>query len=167
MKAPRRVSGTTLIRAVLLLLGMVGGVIGPIDLVPAVPHLADKVTFLAWFLTPAVLSDALLMPAAAVIGLAAGRLLPHWLRAPVVAGAVLSAALFAVALPFLGRPGLRPDNPSLLNRNYPLGFVAVVAVIWAGVLGWALLRRRGGDRPAERSRLLGAAVPESPSGPSR
>jgi hypothetical protein len=110
VKAPRRVSGTTLIRAVLLLLGMVGGVIGLIDLVPAVPHLADKVTFLAWFLTPAVPSDALLMPAAAVIGLAAGRLLPRWLRSPVVAGVVLSAAMFAIALPFLGRPVCGPTT---------------------------------------------------------
>lgn len=156
-----------MIRALLLLLGVVGAVIGVFDLVSAVPHPADKITFLAWFLTPAVLSDALLMPIAAVIGVAAGRLLPRWLRSPVVAGVVLSAAMFAIALPFLGRPGLRPDNPSLLNRNYPLGFLTVLAIIWAGVLGWALLRRRGGDRPAERSRLLGAAAPESPSGPSR
>lgn len=138
----RPTSRTTVIRAILIFAGMAFGAGGIYALVPAVPRISDKITFVAWFFTPAVLSDAVLMPSIAVLGWAVGRWLPRWLRAPAVAGFVLSGGMLAIALPFLGRPGLRPDNPSLLDRNYLLGFVVLIAVIWAGVLGWALLRRQ-------------------------
>lgn len=167
MKWDRPRGWVPLIRAVLILFGLVAVLVGAQALIPAVPRSSDKVTFLAWFLAPAVLSDALLMPLAAVLGWTAARWLPLWLRTPAVAGVILSTAMFAIALPFLGRPGLRPDNPSLLDRNYALGFAALLAVIWAGMLGWALLRRRGGDGPAERSRRPGAAFRQSTSGPPR
>ncbi len=142
MKRTRPTTWTPLLRALLIFTGVVFGAVGLYTLVPAVPRISDKITFVAWFFTPAVLSDAALMPAIAVLGWAVGRWLPRWLRAPAVAGGILSAASLAIALPFLGKPGLRPDNSSLLDRNYLLGFALILAVIWTMMVGWALLRRR-------------------------
>ncbi|MDQ2845813.1 MAG: hypothetical protein M3Y77_05575 [Actinomycetota bacterium] len=142
MKRARPTTWTPLIRALLIFAGLAFGAIGLYALVPAVPRISDKITFVAWFFTPAVLSDAALMPTIAVLGWAAGRWLPLWLRVPAVAGAILSAASLAIALPFLSKPGLRPDNPSLLDRNYLLGFALILALIWVIMSGWALLRRR-------------------------
>lgn len=142
MKRQRPTTWTPLIRALLIFAGLVFGAFGLYFLVPAVPRISDQITFVAWFFTPAVLSDAALMPTIAVLGWAAGRWLPLWLRVPAVAGAILSAASLAIALPFLTKPGLRPDNSSLLDRNYLLGFALILAVIWTMMFGWALLRRR-------------------------
>lgn len=141
-----------LTRILLILAGIALGVLGVLSLVPALPRREDLVTFAVWFLGPPVLSDAVLMPAVAVIGWATARFLPAWLRTPALTAVLLSAALIAVGLPFFGRPGLRPDNPSLLDRNYLGGTLAYLALVWLATAGWALLRRR-------RSRSLPVDVP--------
>lgn len=151
------------LRVVLIVLGVGFGVLGVIFLIPALPHQKDVVTFGLWFLAPPILSDALLMPAVAVVGWVSGRVLPGWLRLPVVVALVVSAAMTAVGLPFLGRPGLRPDNPSLLDRNYVAGLLVYLAIIWIAALGWAAVRwarsRSGTDEStAADSDATGSAV---------
>ena len=103
-----------------------------------------------WFLVPPVLSDLVLLPAIAVIGWVMTRTLAPWVRLPMQVAAVLSGALLAVAAPFLSRPGLRPDNPTLLNRNYLTGYLTYIAVIMALSATWAWWRhRRAGNRRAD------------------
>lgn len=112
-----------------------------------VVHLLDRpkpeiVSAALWFLIPPVLSDLVVLPAIAIGGWVLTRTLAPWARLPVQVASVLVGALLAVAAPFLGRPGLRPDNPTLLDRNYVAGYLAYVAVIVISATGWAWWRRR-------------------------
>ena len=95
-----------------------------------------------WFTVPAVLSDLLLLPVVAVLGAVATRALAPWSRLPVQVAAVLIGTLLLIALPYLGRPGLRADNSTLLNRNYLAGYLVYVAIIAGGAVIWALVRRQ-------------------------
>jgi len=49
--------------------------------------------------------------------------------------------LVLLAIPVLSRPGMRPDNPSVLDRDYPLGLTVALAVVWFCVPVYVLLRR--------------------------
>lgn len=122
-------------RVLLIIIGLAGIGIGAGELIATLSSRADWLTFAAWFLGPPVASDAVLMPAVAVIGYLTS-LLPGRVRAWVVCSGIISAALIAVAAPFLGRPGLRLDNPTLLDRNYPVGLAIALAVVWVLVGGW-------------------------------
>ncbi len=42
----------------------------------------------------------------------------------------MTVLLTIVAVPFLTGLGRRPDNPSLLDRNYWAGYLALVAAVW-------------------------------------
>ena len=57
-----------------------------------------------------------------------------------VAGITGPAAL--LALPFLTGLGKKADNPSLLDRNYPLGVAVYALIIVAGAGIWAFVRWR-------------------------
>ncbi len=43
---------------------------------------------------------------------------------------VLFGVIFLVSIPLLGRFGLRPDNPTLLPRDYSVGLVVALATVW-------------------------------------
>lgn len=129
-----------IVRVLLVVTGVGLGVIGALELFGALGGPDDWLSFGTWFLLPPILSDAIVMPTVAVVGWLVLRL-PVVARAPAVVGAVLSVALLAVAAPFLGRPGLRADNPTLLDRDYPTGVTVYLVVLWAAMLGWWLVRR--------------------------
>jgi hypothetical protein len=55
--------------------------------------------------------------------------------------------LLLLAVPVYDTPGARPDNPTVLDRNYPLGLTISLALVWAcvpvyRVLAVVLQRRR-------------------------
>ncbi|WP_353650059.1 hypothetical protein ABLG96_03650 [Nakamurella sp. A5-74] len=129
-------------RIVLVAVGIGLGVIGLLELIDALAGPADWFSFGKWFLIPPILSDAVIMPAVAVVGWLVLRL-PFAARGPAVVGGVISVALLFVGAPFLTRPGLRLDNPTLLDRDYPTGFLVYLVILWAAMLGWWLVRRRG------------------------
>lgn len=104
---------------------------------------SDLLSAGAWFVIPAVLSDLLLLPIVAVVGAVLTRYLQPWVRLPAQVALAMIGGLTFIALPFLTGLGKQPDNPSLLNRNYPLGLAAYILVILIGAGGWALARRRG------------------------
>ena len=52
-----------------------------------------------------------------------------------------SVVLVVLAVPVFSRPGMRPDNTTVLNRDYPLGLWISLAVVWAGVPLYRLLAR--------------------------
>jgi hypothetical protein len=87
-----------------------------------------------WLVAGVLLHDGVLAPVTiATCLLVAAR----WRRvpAPVVTGAVVLATVTVVAIPVLGRFGARADNPTLLDRNYVLGWLALatLTVVASGV----------------------------------
>ncbi len=131
---------TRLIRAALGLVGGVGVAVGAAFLFERSHQ--EVISAAIWFTVPAIFSDLLLLPIAAVTGHLLTKWLAPWARLPAQVAAVLIGTLLLIAVPYLGRPGLRPDNDSLLNRNYVLGYLVFVAVIAGLAVLWALLRRR-------------------------
>lgn len=117
---------------------------------------SDLISAAAWFTAPAILSDLVLLPVVAVVGGVFTRRLEPWVRLPAQVALALVGVLLVIALPFLTGLGKKVDNPSLLDRNYPLG-VAVYVLIIVVVAGvWALARRRSvGHRRESTSRDTG------------
>jgi hypothetical protein len=58
-----------------------------------------------------------------------------------VPGAILGVVLAFLAVPVFSRPGARPDNMTVLDRNYPLGLWLSLGVVWLGLLCYMLARR--------------------------
>ena len=56
--------------------------------------------------------------------------------------ALCSVVLVFLAIPVYGKPGMRPDNMTVLDRNYPLGLWISLAVVWACVPLYYLLAAR-------------------------
>ena len=52
-----------------------------------------------------------------------------------------TVVLALLAIPVYGKPGMRPDNPTVLDRNYPLGLWVSIAVVWACVPLYYLMMR--------------------------
>jgi hypothetical protein len=108
-----------------------------------------------WLAGGVLLHDGVLAPATIAAGLALASL---WRRAvgaavpaAVVVGAIVLGTTTVLAVPVLGRFGARPDNPTLLDRNYVLGWllVATLTVAASGtavVVATARGRRRGWRR---------------------
>ncbi|WP_067438913.1 hypothetical protein [Nocardioides jensenii] len=105
---------------------------------------------LVWLAGGVLLHDAVLAPVVLVLGWSAARVVP-WARGPVVVGAVLLGALTLVAVPVLGGWGRRPDNPTLLDRDYTAGWGVVAGGIVVGVVVAAAV---------VRSRMVETGVPE-------
>lgn len=110
-------------------------------------------SFAGWFLGGPIAHDALLAPAAGVLGLALARVLPTTWRAPVLAAAACSAVLLVVAIGQLWRASVGTANPGLHDRDYRTGLLIWLAGIWvtaaiAGLVNW--LRGRAAGRAARR-----------------
>jgi hypothetical protein len=101
---------------------------------------------LRWLVGGVIAHDAVLAPATIGVVILTSRLLPDWLHAPATVGFIVLGSVTLLAIPVLGRFGARPDNPTLLDRDYGLGWLALTATILAGVLIGAAVRRHG--RPA-------------------
>ena len=43
---------------------------------------------------------------------------------------LLSGVIFLVSVPVLGRFGQRPDNPTLLPRDYAVGLIVALVAVW-------------------------------------
>jgi hypothetical protein len=113
---------------------------------------ANTRSTLVWLVGGVVLHDAVFAPVVLVLALAALRAVPRDRLAPWVVAAVVLVPVTLVGIPELGRFGARPDNTTLLDRPYWLGWSVMVTLVLAVVLGAALLRRRrpgvGGDDDA-------------------
>jgi hypothetical protein len=106
-----------------------------------------------WLVGGVVLHDGLLAPLTVGVGalLVRSRRLP----AAAVIGLVVLGTVTLVAVPVLGRFGARPDNPTLLDRNYVLGWLALatLTVLYVGIAALApRLRSKGGGHGAGAGR---------------
>jgi hypothetical protein len=97
-----------------------------------------------WFLGAAVVHDGLLAPAVLLAGTAVARLLPGRVRAPVQAGLVVMGVVTLFAFPLVRGYGVRPDNPTVVFRNYTPPLLVVLAAISLVTVALAFLawRRR-------------------------
>lgn len=83
-----------------------------------------------WWLGGPLIVDLIAVPLVVVVGVGIGRVVPTLWRRYVAAASALTLLLSLVAFPFLTGLGRRPDNPSLLDRNYWAGYLTLVAIIW-------------------------------------
>ena len=128
-----------------LALGVVGVLVGAYGayrlLVLGVGNLVSAVV---WLAGGVVLHDGVLAPLVLAVGALAARLLPDLVREPATAAFVVLGSLTLVAVPVLGRFGAKPDNPTLLDRPYAVGWLVVAALVLAVAGVQVILRRRKG-----------------------
>jgi len=102
-----------------------------------------------WLVGGVLLHDAVLAPVVVLAGVLAARALPTPVRVPAAVVAVVLGSVTLLAVPVLGGFGRRPDNPTLLDRDYTAGWLLVAALVVGGVVAGttvrAMLRRRRGD----------------------
>ena len=109
--------------------------------------LSDLVGTAGWLAGGVVLHDFVLVPLTLLLGLALVRLLPAGLRAPVAGGLVVLGTVTLMAVPVLGGWGANADNPTILDRNYPVGWLVVAGatmVVVALTIVLSAGRRSGG-----------------------
>jgi hypothetical protein len=94
-----------------------------------------------WAAAGVLLHDFVFAPLVTALGYAGRRILPRSWWAPFAVAALVSTTLVLLAIPVFSRPGMRPDNPSVLDRDYPLGLTIALAVVWLCVPIYLLLRR--------------------------
>jgi len=141
------------IRAALGALGLGAAAYGAVELLDlGLDNLRATVT---WLVGGVLVHDAVLAPLTIAAWFVVSRLTGRRLPGAVVVGAVVLGTLTIVAVPMVGRFGARPDNPTLLDRNYVLGW-AMLATLTVVAVAMAVVgsrRGRGGDRgPGARGR---------------
>lgn len=121
----------TAARVALVLLGMAVAGYGVLLVWENPPVIIMRIG--VWALAGVVLHDLVFAPLCVALGFAGRRLIPARWRAPVALAAFCSVVLVLLAVPVYGRPGARPDNLTVLDRDYPLGLWISLAVVWACV----------------------------------
>src|SRR3954471_10591460 len=94
-----------------------------------------------WALVGVVLHDLVFAPVCVALGFAARRLIPGKWWPPIAVAAFCSVVLGFLAIPVYGKPGMRPDNMTVLDRNYPVGLWISLAAVWACVPVYYLTAR--------------------------
>lgn len=103
--------------------------------------LVDLLWVAGWLAAGVALHDGVVAPSAGVVGrLGARRLSLRHRRVPVVA-LVCLGVLSLLALPLIGRMGAVAGNPTLLGRNYLLGWASACLLVLLGALVAEVLRR--------------------------
>ncbi len=96
-----------------------------------------------------VLNDLLIAVAALVVGFLVIRFLPVAVRAPVAVGSIVLGSVTLLAVPVLLSYGRKPDNPTLLDRDFVGGWAvfAVLVVVAVAVACVVRLRSARSARP--------------------
>lgn len=102
-----------------------------------------------WLAGGVVLHDGVFAGLTIAVALVALRLVRPDRLAPWVVGLVLLVPTTLLAIPELGRFGARPDNTTLLDRHYWLGWTALVAVVAVGILGTTYAGHRRAPVPSD------------------
>jgi hypothetical protein len=101
-----------------------------------------------WFLGAAVIHDGLIAPAVLLVGFVVARPLPAPLRGPVQGGLIVSAVVALFSLPLVRGYGVRPDNPTVVFRDYGPALVAVLAAVWVITTAVTVLSYHRSRRPS-------------------
>lgn len=96
-----------------------------------------------------LLHDAVVAPAALLVGAAVARALPRSWRAPVQAGLFASAVVLLLAAAPLADTAEPVGNPTIQPLDYGTATLTALGISWAAVVGVTLAhrwwRRRGGS----------------------
>jgi hypothetical protein len=126
-------------RVVLVALGLLVGGYGAVLLWENPPVIIIRI--LVWALVGVVVHDFVFAPACVALGFAGRRLIPGRWWLPIAIAALCSVVLVLLAVPVYSKPGMRPDNMTVLDRDYPLGLSVSLAVVWLSVLVYCLAVR--------------------------
>ncbi|MCB0951044.1 MAG: hypothetical protein KDB44_17580 [Mycobacterium sp.] len=143
----------TIVRILLIAAGAAVGSYGAVLLWDFSPTVLLRIA--VWAGVGVVVHDFVFAPLCAAAGLAWRRLLPARWQSPVAVAALCSVVVVLLAVPVYDKPGLKPDNPTVLDRNYPLGLWVSLVVVWAGVPLYHFLARRlpvGQNQMVDRQR---------------
>jgi hypothetical protein len=138
----------TAVRVILIGVGLVLGGYGAVLVWENPPVIIMRIV--VWALVGVVLHDAVFAPLCVALGFAGRRLIPRKWWPPVAVAAFCSVVLVFLAIPVYGKPGMRPDNMTVLDRDYPLGLWISLAIVWACVPMYYLaksVRRRPNAGP--------------------
>jgi hypothetical protein len=93
------------------------------------------------------------------VGATTALILPTYTRAPVAVGLIVLGTVTLTVAPTLLGLGAEPDNPSLLDRPYGLGWLMFVGLV-ASAVAFTSWRARP-SRRSDRSRRPGGRHPRS------
>lgn len=105
-----------------------------------------------WVVGGAVVHDLVVFPIVVAVGSVVRRFTPAWVGGPMRWALATSAALVVFAYPLVRGFGRARSVPSLLSRDYGIGLLAWIAVVWALAVAVVLvlaLRRRATDGHAD------------------
>jgi hypothetical protein len=132
--------GLVVVRIVLLVVGLAAGLYGawllwefPVVII---------VRIAVWAGVGLAVHDFVFAPLCAALGLTGRKLVRGRWWTPVTVAGLCTVVLGLLAIPVYAKPGLRPDNMTVLNRDYPLGLWLSIAVVWACVPIYYLIARR-------------------------
>jgi hypothetical protein len=118
----------TAVRVILMLGGLALGVYGAALLLENPWQILLRIA--VWAAAGVVLHDFVFAPVSAALGFAGRRILPRALWVPVAVAALCSVVLVLLSVPVFDKPGMRPTNMTVLDRNYPLGLWISLAIVW-------------------------------------
>ena len=95
-----------------------------------------------WLASGVVLHDVVLAPVVLALVVVGARIAPVAARVPAATALVVLGAATVLAIPVLGRFGARPDNPTLLDRDYTAGWFALAGVVLLATVVATLVRSR-------------------------
>lgn len=125
-----------------LLLGAVGVAMGLFGLLRFTQHdLARIVDAVVWLAGGVVVHDALFAPLVLLATAVGARVVPARVRTRVLVVLVVLVTVSVTAIPVLGGWGRRPDNPTLLDRHYVVGWCVFAAVVLLASVAGPLWRR--------------------------
>jgi hypothetical protein len=129
-------------RAALLVVGVLVGMYGAVRLLAL--GWSNLWATIPWLVGVVIAHDALLALVVLLAGVAAARTLPRWSRGAALLVLVVGGSATLVAVPALGRFGARADNPTLLDRPYLAGWLAVTGLVLVAAALLAIRDRREG-----------------------
>jgi len=125
------------LRVALAAAGLAAGVYGAI-LIWDFP-LRTIVLIAVWAGIGLIVHDFVFAPICAILGWTGRRLIKGRWWTPVAVAALCSVTLVALAIPVYNTPGAKPDNATILDRNYPLGLWVSLSLVWICVPVYYLL----------------------------
>ena len=110
----------------------------------------DMVDAVLWLAAGVVVHDGVIAPLTIALTVLATRVVPSKARVRVTVGLVVLATVTVSAVPVLGKLGERPDNPTLLDRNYLVGWLVFAVLVLLGTLLAGPVARRLRPGPGMR-----------------
>jgi hypothetical protein len=99
-----------------------------------------------WLLGAGIVHDAVIAPIVVLAAWITGRAIPARARTPIRLGLAATALLIVLTWPLVQGWGRRTANPSALPLDYGRNLISTLAVLWAVVIVFAVVRLRSARR---------------------